>query len=252
MKLVNVTLRSLLITFLFIPIAWAAEGDGSAFAVHGERIDHIPPQGWKLAWMVGDADGAYVVEFIPESEDINFWQQGYLAIARMPYPTAEALKEVVKGDMKVSEVAVQYYNGEAVNACAGKFYPMSHRTNTFNGAIFSVSGGFCDKNGPPARFGEGAVFAYVEGKDYLFRIQYSWRPKSAEDKQDIPWRVDPEELGSYLKAIIASRLCGGSNELPCKENYVHPAKEAKENGMKGRSDNKDQSTSFEKVGANPP
>jgi hypothetical protein len=87
---------------------------------------------------------------------------------------------------------------------------------TFNETYIAVSGGFCDSYGPAAPFGEGAIFAFAEGKEFLFRIQYGWRPKSAiEQRVNIPWRIDPETARKYVEAIKATSLCNGPAQPMC-------------------------------------
>ncbi len=121
-----------------------------------------------------------------------------------------------KSKTKISALALRIFIDKASNACGGKHFPMSQRTNIFNGVDFAVGGGFCAKYGSAAPFGEGSFIAFAEGKNYLFRIQYSWRPSSAEDKSSLSWRITPETAKQYLEAIKASYLCGGANQPPCE------------------------------------
>ena len=200
--------------------SYAAEG-GTPFAVIGEQIDHPLPKGWKLAWMTGKPDGRFVVEYIPEAEQVDSWREGYLAIERLPYPPAEAMKEIENKKQTTSGVALSLYIQVAKESCVGKHESMSQRSNTINGTYFSVGGGFCDKYGPPAPFGEGAFVAFVQGKDFLFRIQYGWRPKSAEElSANLPWRITAQVAKEYLEAIKASSLCAGIGQPECKISYV--------------------------------
>ena len=219
MKSIISTTILLLIALVNMSSAMATPGDGLPFDIKGESVDHVVPKGWTLAWMSGGADGVYIMEFIPESEDINAWCKGYLAIARSPYPSEDVMAKLRKGGVDISAAAASQHNDEAREGCSGSFRPMSGRTKKYGGAVFAVTGGFCDKYASPAPFGEGAVFAIVEGKSYLFRIQYSWRPVSATENEKLPWRIQPDVVSSYLKAITESTLCGGPDEPTCKVYY---------------------------------
>ena len=203
------------------PYASSAEEGGAPFTVMGERIDHPVPKGWKLAWMSGKPDGRFVVEYIPEIEQVDSWREGYLAIERLPYPAAEAMKEIESKKQTTSGLALSLYIQMAKERCGGKHESMSQRSNIFNGTYFSVGGGFCDKYGPSAPFGEGSFVAFAQGKDFLFRIQYGWRPKSAQElNMNLPWRIAPQIAKEYLEAIKASSLCAGIGQPECKTSYV--------------------------------
>lgn len=194
----------------------AHANEGTSFPVIGEQLDHAPPPGWKLAWMTGKADGTYGVEYIPAEENIKTWRGGYLAIARMEYPSAEIRKEIENSKTRVADIALLKYGEVSKKTCGGTHEQMSQRTSVFNGIYFGVSGGFCDKYGPMAPFGEGSVYAFIEGKDYLFRIQYGWRPLSADDQKEyLPWRIAPQKVRGYVEAIRTTTLCGGEGQKMC-------------------------------------
>jgi hypothetical protein len=212
---------SLSLLFATSPPTTLATEDGAPFAVTGEQIDHPVPKDWKLAWMGGKSDGRFVVEYIPEAEQIDSWREGYLAIERLPYPSAEALKDIESKKRTVSEFALSLYIQIATETCGGKHQSMSQRSNTFNGTYFSVGGGFCDKYGSAAPFGEGSFVAFAQGTSFLFRIQYGWRPKSVQElSANLPWRITPQVAKKYLEAIKASLLCAGIGQPECKNSYV--------------------------------
>jgi hypothetical protein len=207
--------------FVLLPHAALSEVDGAPFAVIGERVDHPVPKGWKLAWMGGKPDGRFVVEYIPASEQIDSWRGGYLAIERLPYPSPEVLDELASKKQAASEFALSLYIQMAKKNCGGKHESMSQRSNVFNGAIFSVGGGFCGRYGPAAPFGEGALVAFVQGKSFLFRIQYGWRPKSAQElSANLPWRITSQVAQKYLGAIKASSLCAGVGQPECESGKL--------------------------------
>lgn len=216
-KKLSTTVHFLLLLFVGAPFAVSAENDGVPFSVIGEQLDHRPPEGWKLAWMSGKADGSYIVEYIPDAEDINSWRVGYLAIERLEYPPTEVLKELEKHKTRVADVALYQLVKKAKETCGGQIAEMARRTNTFNGVYFAVSGGYCDRYGQAAPFGEGSFIAFAEGNSYLFRIQYGWRPKTAQDQENnIPWRIAPQKATQYLEAIKATSLCGGLDQPACR------------------------------------
>jgi hypothetical protein len=196
--------------------AFAAE-KGKPFNVTGERMDIQVPAGWKLAWMDKMPDNGYLQEFIPKSEDINAWRKGYLSIQRIAYPPAAVLEEIKRTNRHLADVALASYMETADVNCEGKNTEMSQRANEFNGVHFAVSGGFCDRFGTAAPFGEGAIIAFAEGRNFLFRIQYGWRPANEQEAQsNLPWRESWEVMTSYLKTIKASSLCGNADRPVCK------------------------------------
>lgn len=191
------------------------------FSVAGEQLDIPPPKGWKLAWMEGKPDGSFLVEYIPEDEDINSWREGYLAVERFDYPPVNILKDLAKNKIETTDVALVQFIEKVKENCGETYEKMSQGSKTFNGVHFAVGGGYCDKNFSIAPFGEGAFVAFVEGKNYVFRIQYGWRPISAQEQSNnVPWRISPQKAKEYLEAITASTLCGGVSQPVCKNSYA--------------------------------
>ena len=70
MRLTSVFYAAIKIVFFAVPLA-AFASDWTPFAITGEQLNHLPPKGWRLAWMDGKPDGRYLVEYIPERESIN-------------------------------------------------------------------------------------------------------------------------------------------------------------------------------------
>ncbi len=202
-----------------VEAAPAAPTVGAPFAVTGERVTTQIPKGWKLAWMQGDPAGGFMAEYVPEAEDINHWRGEYLAIARFPYPSATVLKQMADKKVHLSEVALTQFMTATQAGCGGKREETSHGLNQIDGLLFAVSGGFCDKLEPNAPFGEGQFVAFIEGKDFLHKVQYSWRPGSAfEASNNKPMRLSKQKTVEYLEAIKASRLCDGSYKA-CSGNF---------------------------------
>lgn len=189
---------------------------GKPLPVTGEQLQHRIPGGWKLAWMEGQPDGEYFAEYIPQAEDIKSWRGGYLSIRRQSYPNAAAMAQIEKAGAKIADIGLFQFMRAAAQSCGGSHQAMSQRVSTSNGVYMAVSGGYCDKYGPAAPSGEGSFVAYVQGKDYLFMIQYGWRPKNeTEQKANLPWRIAPEASQLYMEAIKASSLCGGKEQPVC-------------------------------------
>lgn len=219
-KIFNLAVQ-LLFPALLSFTTFAAE-DGVPFAVSGEQVEFHPPSGWKLAWMSGKGNGSYLAEYIPEKENVNEWREGYLAIERLEYPSNEVLREIENNKTRIADLGLIQFLKKAKETCGGQHAAMSQRTNIFNGVYFAVGGGYCDRYGPAAPFGEGAFVAFAEGKRYFFRIQYAWRPKSVDDqKVNTPWRITPEKAKEYIESIKSMSLCGGDVQPVCKVAYVH-------------------------------
>lgn len=196
----------------------AAGGEGRPFEVHGEQVQHAIPAGWTLAWMDGDrsGNGEVLAEYLPPGEDIQQWRGGYLLIRRFPVPAADVMQQVAASGHSLIEVGIAQQQEKARRFCSGTFTPTSARSNRFNGIDFAVAGGFCDKVGPAAPFGEGAVVAFLQGRTFVHQLQYGWRPAdAAELKRNRPYRIDPARIGGYMQAITATTLCGGEQQPAC-------------------------------------
>lgn len=222
MKIISKAALKMILSLMLlnISVAYAVDSDGAPFVVKGERLDFSVPEGWRLAWMEGEADGNYFVEYIPKDEKIESWRGGYLMVRRFKYPSPEMMKQIRDQKMNFAAILLQKFMQDAQKACPGKNVQMVQRTDTFNGIPFAVSGGFCDLYGPAAPNGEGAFVAYAEGKDYFFQIQYGWRPATVEERtMNLPWRITPEKSAEYLNAMKKYTLCGGAQEPACKLIY---------------------------------
>lgn len=210
----------ILIFGLFSASLSASDSDGNPFAVVGEQVNHQIPDGWKLAWMSGESDGRFFVEYIPADEEINSWHSGYLLIERIPLPSAEALEEIRSMKTTLPELALHHFIEQAKTDCGGEHKEMSRSVNTFNDILFAVSGGFCSLYVNSAPYGEGAFVAFLEGNHYIFRIQYAWRPASETNKNNhLPWRIAPEMAEKILNTIKVTTLCGSENQPVCQIKY---------------------------------
>lgn len=186
----------------------------SKVVIQGEQPAHPIPDGWQAGYFKGDVNGEYVVEYTPNGEDVRGWKNGYLAISRYNYPENKVITQIKESNLAVADVAVMVAQEQAQKGCAGTYTPMSHRNNIFNDLFFSVSGGFCNKYGVIAPLGEGAIVSTIEGKDYLFNIQYSWRPQT-KAQQNLDWGTTPSMIEDYLTRITQTSLCGSNQQPKC-------------------------------------
>lgn len=210
-KGINMKFIIFLLSLIFL-VKSVSAGDGDFFEVEGEQLVYKVSSQWKPSWMGGDSKGGFFIEYIPEYEQINTWKFGYLKIQRYPYPSTEILEKIKVSGTRISELAVLQLQDEAAKGCGGKHEKMTQKTSTFNGMIFSVSGGFCDKYGKAAPYGEGSVFAFIEGVDFLHSVQYSWRPVDKEmAKENAPWGIFSPLLAQYLNDIKLITSCGSSS-----------------------------------------
>lgn len=216
----NLKLRAFYAFLLILPSLVVATEDGLPFRVQGEQLDYVPPDGWKLAFMKRKADDGFFAEYIPNNDDIHTWKNGFLLVNRMF--GAEIIKEIRKTNKQAAEVAMSAYMELATKGCRGEVTPKAPISEMINGCL-TVSGGFfCDGDeSPTAPHGEGAFVSFIEGKDYLHRIQYSWRPQSKEELViNSPWHIEPSKSQAYLNALKSVTLCGGANLPACKIKYV--------------------------------
>lgn len=179
--------------------------EGSIFQPNGENLLIQPPAGWRLAYMNGDPNGDYVVEFMPRNESHDSWREGYMSVQRGALDNTTGM----------ASLFVQRVLQGVQLKCAGRFTPMKRKDSTSNGAVTSISGGFCDRYGPAAPYGEGSVVAVVEGKANLFVVQFGWRPATENELKDYGWRITPQKLQTYLDLLNRATLCGGKDQPAC-------------------------------------
>lgn len=189
--------------------AGAALLDGKVFQPNGENLVIQPPAGWRMAYMNGDPNGDYVIEFMPRNESHDSWREGYMSVQRGAY-------EPSSGTHLSSQLVQRVLQGAQRN-CAGRFTPMKSKDSVNHGAYTSISGGFCDRyNNDAAPYGEGSLVAVVEGKKNLFLVQFGWRPATENELKNYGWRITPERLQQYLNLLNQATLCGGGeDQLTC-------------------------------------
>jgi hypothetical protein len=118
--------------------------------------------------------------------------------------------------MSLVQLGSMQRQADARQHCPGTFTEIPPRSDRVGVLDFAVAGGFCDRYGPAAPFGEGALVALVQGKDFVHRIEYHWRPANdAERSRDLPYRIDAATLEQFRQALIASTLCGGGQQPAC-------------------------------------
>jgi len=187
--------------------AHAALLEGKVFTPNGENLVIQPPSGWRLAYMNGDPSGDYVVEFMPQNESHENWREGYMSVQR-------GAADVSAGAHMSTPLVQRILQGAQRN-CSGHFTAMKQKDTMTNGAYTSISGGFCDRVGSTAPFGEGSVVAVVEGTRNLFLVQFGWRPATESELKNYAWRITPQKLQQYLDLLNHATLCGGPDQLPC-------------------------------------
>ena len=193
-------------TLTAMPAAHAAQ-EGSLFQPNGENLIIQPPSGWRLAYMNGDPNGDYVVEFLPQNESHDSWREGYMSVQR-------GAASVSPGVHMSTQIVQRVLQG-AQNGCSGHFTPMKQKDSMTNGAYTSISGGFCDRYGPAAPFGEGSLVAVIEGTKNLFLVQFGWRPSTPNELNGYPLRITPQRLQVLLDQLNRAMLCGGADQLTC-------------------------------------
>jgi len=192
-----------------------AEAEGRLFQPTGENLMIAPPAGWRLAYMDGDPEGDYVVDFLPKNEAHDSWREGYMSVQRRTFPEAALRDNIRARNLTMPQVAISEVMQIAQRKCPGRFVPMGQKDSLTNNIPTSVSGGFCDRLGPSAPYGEGSVMAVFEGKERLFVVQFSWRPSTENELKQFAYRISPERLQQFLDLLNAATLCGGPDEGRC-------------------------------------
>ncbi|MBG7618604.1 hypothetical protein I5R65_03940 [Herbaspirillum sp. AP02] len=200
---------------MLTPMPSHAEAEGRLFQPVGENLMIAPPPGWRLAYMNGDPEGDYMVDFLPANEAHDSWREGYMGVQRRSFPDAGLLANIRARNLSVPQVALSEVMQGAQRNCPGRFVPMSQKDGSTNNIPLSVSGGFCDRVGPSAPYGEGTVLAVYQGKERLFVVQFSWRPPTENALKQYPYRISPAGLQQFLDLLNAATLCGGPDEGKC-------------------------------------
>lgn len=200
---------------LLLPGPAGAEVQGAVFQPQGENLMIAPPAGWRMAYMDGDPDGDYVVDFLPPNEALDSWREGYMGVQRRSFPDSALLSNIRARNLSVPQVAITELMQSAQRQCPGRFLPMKQKDSLTNNIPTSVSGGFCDRAGSDAPYGEGSVIAVFEGKQRLFVVQFGWRPSNPNEWKQYGYRITPDRLQQYLNLLNAATLCGGAEQGPC-------------------------------------
>lgn len=210
------SIRAMLACAVMLPALAAAEGlEGAIFQPAGENLMVAPPAGWRLAYMNGEPAGDYVVEFMPANEAHDSWREGYMSVQRRSFPEAGLLANIKARNLTVAQVAISEVMQSVQRACPGRFVAMRQKDSITNGVPTSVSGGFCDRAGSSAPYGEGAVVAAYQGSERMFVVQFGWRPATANELKEYAYRVTPAKLQQYLDLLNAATLCGGKDQGVC-------------------------------------
>ncbi|KAF1049047.1 MAG: hypothetical protein GAK35_00024 [Herbaspirillum frisingense] len=198
-----------------LPLRAGAEAEGRVFQPVGENLMISPPAGWRMAFMDGDPEGDYVVDFLPANEAHDSWREGYMGVQRRSYPDGALADNIRARNLTLAQVAITEVMQSAQRNCPGRFVPMRQKDSLTNNIPTSVSGGFCDRVGAAAPYGEGTVMAVYEGKERLFVVQFSWRPATENELKEYAYRITPAKLQQYLDLLNGASLCGGPDEGKC-------------------------------------
>jgi len=210
------SMRAVLACATLLPALAAAEAlEGAIFQPTGENLMVSAPAGWRLAYMNGAPAGDYVVEFMPANEAHDSWREGYMSVQRRSFPEAGLLANIQARNLTVAQVAVNELMQGVQRACPGRFVAMRQKDSVTNGVPTSVSGGFCDRAGSIAPYGEGAVVAVYQGTERMFVVQFGWRPATPNELKETAFRVTPAKLQQYLDLLNAATLCGGKDQGVC-------------------------------------
>lgn len=184
--------------------------------ISGEQVIHDIPKGWDLSYFEGDPAGNFLMEYVPKGDDVRQWKQGYLLIRRSAYPDATLMSKLKEAKISPAMVGILQAQDTAKKGCGENFRPMTQGETVFNGIAFAISGGYCPQYGQYLPFGEGAVVSVLEGKENIFKLQYSWRPHSAQPQ--LKWGLENSQITNYLDRIKNTHLCGGINETKCSQS----------------------------------
>ncbi|MFJ3057475.1 hypothetical protein [Herbaspirillum sp. NPDC087042] len=200
---------------LAMPGQAGAEVTGRIFQPAGENLMISSPAGWRLAFMNGDPAGEYVVDFLPANEAHDSWREGYMGVQRRAFPAASLVNNIQARNLTVAQVALSEVLQGAQRNCPGRFTAMGQKVTMTNNIPTAISGGFCGRVGPSAPYGEGTVLGVFQGKQYLFVVQFSWRPSTENELNQFAYRITPARLQQFLDLMNAATLCGGTDEGKC-------------------------------------
>ncbi|MBP0596770.1 hypothetical protein J8I26_01525 [Herbaspirillum sp. LeCh32-8] len=214
-KLTAAAVAACMAAFAALPMQARAEAEGAVFQPRGENLMISPPAGWRMAFMDGSPEGDYVVDFLPANEAHDSWREGYMGIQRRSFPDSALLNNILARNLTVAQVALTEVMQNAQRNCPGRFLPMKQKDTVTNNIPTSISGGFCDRAGNTAPFGEGTVMGVFQGKERLFVVQFSWRPSTPNELKEYTYRITPDRLQQFLNLMNAASLCGGPDEGAC-------------------------------------
>lgn len=214
-KLTTATTAVCMAALALIPLPASADAEGAVFQPRGENLMITPPSGWRMAFMDGSPTGDYVVDFLPANEAHDSWREGYMGIQRRSFPESGLLNNILARQLTVAQVALSEVMQTAQRNCPGRFVPMKQKDTVTNNMPTSISGGFCDRAGNAAPFGEGTLMGVFQGKERLFVVQFSWRPATPSELKEYAYRITPDRLQQFLNLMNSASLCGGPDEGVC-------------------------------------
>jgi hypothetical protein len=185
-------LKLLLAALLCLPLAQ------QAYALEGEQLYVLPPQGWVPAFH--DAQGnVELVEMVPQGQSMSDWSEMLMVqlINGKPNQTPE---EVLKAQQEQIKQACEDSGFGAVSAGMENGYDMAMQAMA------------CTKSKKYAK-GELNLFKVIRGHERLYILNRAWRGEPF-DKAHLP--VSPETTKSWLTFMSQALVCDSRDgQRPC-------------------------------------
>lgn len=190
-------------------------------AIHGEQISILIDDAWFPAWQnllkpqaregQANAEQGYNVEYIPRGQDIEKWRGEYLLVSRMSYPVDPKEKE------NIANNAAQLIQTLSERHCGQNLKKMPTVSIKIDGQPAVMAGGYCPLPIKVSPKGEGSIFVFIEGKEYLHRVSFNWRPLESERAEGTPViGTSPERLVEFAKRLQNIKLCGRNDTTACQ------------------------------------
>lgn len=197
----------------------AAAPAGGAFPVQGERLDLVPPSGWVLTEVRGEAQGSYVLRYEPEASQRANWKNGYLTLERLRYPDKATLESIRAAQGTVAGQVVGFTIDQMQRNCGAGLTLPPRMAARFGTRAKSVQAAFCSTT-PASALGESLLLAAFEGEDFVYRVHFVWQPQNETEREEATRKMDGRLGSAFMTAIEGARLCGDA--VPCRTVIVPP------------------------------
>lgn len=202
-----------LIVNLLFPLFIQANEVNKAFYIQGEQLDIPIPQEAKLAFTLGDPNGIYLVEYTNKNDNVEQWKSYLITDERYP-----------KNMGSYADFFLFKLNALRRDCPSIRFSVLEEFINpNFTGQSVALAY-FCAENLPQAENGEGALLILLEGEDYYFSLQKSWRPQfpvKSEDKFGIASLNILMDFAFFQQHL---GVCNPALMQNCLFNRLNPAK----------------------------